>query len=266
MFTHAQEVADICRPLHLLGIDYFSHVKITNKKNFSALSLNPAFGEHYLNKKYYSADIHLANSKQLGKFVLWDSIEVLAETKQLNEDSAAFGVNHIFTIFDHTSSENNFYHFASNLKGKSINQEYLCHQDLLHQFIRYFHEAVSKSTALSNAYQFKLAIDEQAPGFKMQNSSDPPNIRLKQQFLEAIDSNSSRTSFHDAYHHISASLHTTLTRREMECLALTMLGKTAKFIAKELCLSHRTVENYLESIKDKLQVRTKPELIGKLIR
>lgn len=55
------------------------------------------------------------------------------------------------------------------------------------------------------------------------------------------------------------------SRRELECLKLYTKGKTSKEIASYLGLSYRTVENYLQHIKDKLNVSTKTELIHKTI-
>ena len=56
-----------------------------------------------------------------------------------------------------------------------------------------------------------------------------------------------------------------LSNREKDCLALTLKGYTAKNIAKELTISHRTVEDHLKQIKLKLNVSSKQELIQKLL-
>jgi DNA-binding CsgD family transcriptional regulator len=52
-----------------------------------------------------------------------------------------------------------------------------------------------------------------------------------------------------------------LSKREEECLRLTLKGCTAKKIARMLDLSHRTVEEYLTNIKIKMGVKSKSELI-----
>jgi DNA-binding CsgD family transcriptional regulator len=52
-----------------------------------------------------------------------------------------------------------------------------------------------------------------------------------------------------------------LTRRELQCLKLTVKGYTAKRIAKELAISHRTVEEYLNNIRVKTGASSKAELI-----
>ncbi len=56
-----------------------------------------------------------------------------------------------------------------------------------------------------------------------------------------------------------------LTQREHECLKFLVNGFSAKSIGKKLHLSPRTIESYTTSIKQKLGVRTKSELIEKLI-
>lgn len=55
-----------------------------------------------------------------------------------------------------------------------------------------------------------------------------------------------------------------LSKRESECLRLTVRGKSAKQIAAELEISRRTVEEYLNNIKLKFGVFSKSELIDKV--
>lgn len=56
-----------------------------------------------------------------------------------------------------------------------------------------------------------------------------------------------------------------LTPRETECLEYTVKGFTAKQIAKKLHISSRTVEDYINQVKIKLDVSTKQEMIQKLL-
>jgi DNA-binding CsgD family transcriptional regulator len=56
-----------------------------------------------------------------------------------------------------------------------------------------------------------------------------------------------------------------LTGREKECLYYLIRGMSTKQIGKALKLSHRTVEFYLERIKNKLDCHSRSELIAKLI-
>lgn len=56
-----------------------------------------------------------------------------------------------------------------------------------------------------------------------------------------------------------------LTQRETECLFLLIRGKSTKEIARFLELSHRTVEGYIEHIKDKMHISTRAQIITKAI-
>ena len=54
-----------------------------------------------------------------------------------------------------------------------------------------------------------------------------------------------------------------LSQRQLDCLSFLVKGNTIKQIAKQLSLSPRTVEHYLEAAKDKLNCYTRAELIEK---
>lgn len=57
-----------------------------------------------------------------------------------------------------------------------------------------------------------------------------------------------------------------LSKQEINCLRLLIICKTFKGIAHTLQLSPRTVEHYIENIKYKLNVKTKSELIEKVVQ
>lgn len=59
--------------------------------------------------------------------------------------------------------------------------------------------------------------------------------------------------------------NTYITKREWDCLALLVYGKTAKQIARILNISSRTVECYLNNVKNKLNVSCKADLIEKVL-
>lgn len=54
-----------------------------------------------------------------------------------------------------------------------------------------------------------------------------------------------------------------LSNREIDCLAQLVSGRTAREIAEQLNLSSRTVESYMESLKNKMNCHNKSELIAK---
>lgn len=56
-----------------------------------------------------------------------------------------------------------------------------------------------------------------------------------------------------------------LTRRELECVFLLTRGKSAKEISVLLSLSKRTIESYIENIKNKMHCNNKAELLVKAV-
>lgn len=53
-----------------------------------------------------------------------------------------------------------------------------------------------------------------------------------------------------------------LTPREYDCLTALATGRTVKVVARELDLSHRTVEFYLKNLKTKFGCASKGELLA----
>jgi DNA-binding CsgD family transcriptional regulator len=53
----------------------------------------------------------------------------------------------------------------------------------------------------------------------------------------------------------------TLSKREIECIQCLIDGQSAKETGARLFLSQRTVETYLDNIKDKLNCRRKRDII-----
>ena len=50
-FHFSDDINRICEPLKLLNIDYFSHVIVDKKNQFSALGMEPEFAKLYLIQK-----------------------------------------------------------------------------------------------------------------------------------------------------------------------------------------------------------------------
>ena len=57
-----------------------------------------------------------------------------------------------------------------------------------------------------------------------------------------------------------------LTKKERQCLSLTMEGKTAKDIAKSLSISYRTVERHISQVTYKLGCENKLQAVAKAYR
>lgn len=260
-FHFAQEIADICRPLHLLDIHYFAHVNIDSKKQFSAISSDPFFAEHYLKNHYYNADIHMAD-KNLGNQVLWDFVQLRGQSLKMHSEAREFGIKHTFTLIQKNNQNGtDYYHFASQVSDNSINQRYWVNQDLLKIFILHFKEKVTQSKYLSNAYHLKIKTSQNLSSYIVDEKTIvTPD--MKSEFIKKINWKKTEAAH---FFILDPQLSQMLTQREQECLYFYVLGKSPKEMSAILFISKRTIEQYLENIKIKLNVRTKSELIESVI-
>lgn len=120
--------------------------------------------------------------------------------------------------------------------------KYLNHIDLFERFLDYFREKAKP--LIERAMKEKIIIPnkfELAPKGLMYKDLD------RQAFLNLLNPQ-----------HFSM--------REMECIRLLTRGYTHKMIAQELGISPRTVETYLEHIKEKTDTHTKGELVKYLLK
>jgi DNA-binding CsgD family transcriptional regulator len=56
-----------------------------------------------------------------------------------------------------------------------------------------------------------------------------------------------------------------LSQRQFECMCYMLQGMTANQIAVEMCLSPRTIEGYIDIVKNKLGCKNRYEIIKKLL-
>ena len=170
------------------------------------------------------------------------------------QDAVDFQYKHIITLIKNKSTYVDYYYFGTHLNNRSINQFYINNFNLLEQFIAYFNATLQQAPHLMAAYDIEFTIGDPKPLFD-ENHSSIININNRQQarFLQKIRANCT----HEVW--------SNLTARECDYIPLIIHGKTAKEIANVLNISHRTVEDYISSLKTKLQARNKSDLIAKLM-
>ncbi|KTD47640.1 helix-turn-helix transcriptional regulator [Legionella quateirensis] len=84
-------------------------------------------------------------------------------------------------------------------------------------------------------------------------------FRILRQYDETLQINSHHYTLNDNENKYA------LTNREYECVFLLIRGKTAKEIGTLLSLSKRTIESYIENIKNKMNCKNKAEILVKAV-
>ncbi|CDZ76566.1 transcriptional regulator EpsA [Legionella massiliensis] len=251
---YAQELKALCKPLEYLDISTFSHLRVYKNNRLTVLCNRPDFLLNYAQKKYFDADPCVNINPEpidFGEYLVWDAVNCQGKTAEMMQDAAAFDFRHVFTIIKQQEEFSDFYHFGTHLNDPAIHQIYINNLDLLDNFIHFFNRQINQSNTLSTAYD--LVINpEQKPA--------KTAITTKQALL--TDTADKRKNFLRA---TAGRSQSKLTSKEIDCASLLLKGKTAKEIAVLTGVSFRTIEDRIESLKDKFHVQNKTELILKLL-
>lgn len=253
-FTHAPDLKNLCTPLAALDITTFSHLRIFKNNQLTILCNHPQFLLNYLDKKHYTADPCVSIKSELtdiGEYVIWDSLNCGGKTAKILEDAASFNFKHAFTIIKKQRLFTDFYHFGTHLSNSMINQVYINNLDILDHFISYFNNHVQQSKSLTSAYNIILNKEQRTSDidFLKENNLLAKTSCTRQKLMQDLTIPGARK----------------LTLNEISCAKLVLKGMTNKEIAYCLEVSHRTIEDRVESLKRKMNSKNKTELVINLL-
>jgi DNA-binding CsgD family transcriptional regulator len=234
---HAPEIDALCQPLfEILGLNYFAYSKLYKNGRGLFLSSDSKWIKHRFN----SHAIFNSSVATAGVYY-WDHY-VGAAAKWVQVGKQYFNYHRGQTLI---IDRGNYFEIAEFAEPKNnLNENSLSYpSELLTEFTAYFREnAHLLLELLEKNYLFKFNIPQQQI-----------NTDLIQLFLNRVQAKKYLISSELGNQHIS--------HREYQCFKLLTQYHSAKDIAKNLKLSFRTVENYINSIKNKLGCRNKKELI-----
>jgi DNA-binding CsgD family transcriptional regulator len=243
MSTIFEAIKTICKPLEGFGISTFANARVNHLRQFSTINNNPEYARHYIQEGFYHADISADSAKlDLGDYLMWDLVDCNGKTREMLNAAFDFGYKHIFTIIKNRKEHTDYYHFGTHLTNPAINHWYLNNIDKLELFINYFDEKmISTGLNLAHTEVYPVLIRDCQIATSCLEVSKP-----SQEFVE-----------HMVPSHFSP--------RQKECMPLIIQGLSAKEIAKVLEISHRTVEDYIQVLKQKLHAKNKSDLIAKIL-
>lgn len=246
----------LCRPLE----DFFG---VTDVAAFFAegdqlinIHTNTKWMEFCMEKEYYKEDPHIIEPEQLNPgFTVCSYYPSEQYLSGLVKDSMDFGMYHGVTYIH---PRKNGYHAVSLDTAKE-------NVDMPNKIINNPKSIVKFMDYLATELQpvFKKLADNPIKISSLtekQNASTQKNITKKLQLererkakfltqLGIVTNNSSNFS---------------LSNKEKICLQYYLAGKTAADTAAELGISRRTIENYIDNVKLKLNCRFKKDLFDKI--
>lgn len=236
-----QKLKKLTAPLQeQLGISIFSYYSIDDQGQFCFLSNNAAQAEFYYANQLYAYNPYLVHPHLLRTGCILAKSVVDPEYYEISRRK--FYVGNLFMVQKRNGNRVEGCLFGDSEENTSLNERYLKNLPLLNRFSAYFKKESKDWIGTIERQGYNLN-EAKGAAFK-EGSSDcllQAEDPISSQFLKKISG---------------------LSRREEQCLESYRNGHSAQSTAALLGLSQRTVEHYFESIKSKLDLASKRDLLG----
>lgn len=226
------------------GVNHFWYYKITLSGFYSFLGTHSAWNEFCFDKDLINRFPCLRYPQILHKGVNLMKINEDPNYQELLKvASEKFSINFNLNLIYNTHDGIEAYGFATKYNDPYADQRLINELPLLRSFIKYFRE--------NNKKMFQLLEDNQvnlASILGMTFYEQPKMLALPQKRDEFLKK-------------IGFSQVLSLTSREKDVLKYISNGYSSSYISEQLRLQSKTVENYIATIKCKLNCNSKVELI-----
>ena len=248
--TYYDQMVRFSLPLYdHFGINHFWYYKISNSGHYSYVGTHAAWNEFSFENPIVKYSPCLRHPDSMQKGISFMKTAAGGDYKELlNMAWEKFKINLNINLVDATPSGIEAFGFASSFNDLHADERLLNHLPLLRTFTGFFKKRCEKLIHLLDDNQVDLRVQFGQQFYERPSFLNIPFERDK--FLRQI-----------GFENILS-----LTPRESEILKFMSNGYSAPYIATQLHLSKRTVENYLETIKSKLFCNSKTELIQKAHR
>ncbi|MCC2624385.1 MAG: hypothetical protein K0R14_258 [Burkholderiales bacterium] len=236
-FNLSEEINSLIAPLsQYFGLDSFNYLKTYNDGSHVRVTNTPDWVRHYLRTKLYQESIfELPAHHYVRNRVIWCNV---GTHSHIIQEAAKFNIKHGVTFIEPVEDGCEFYFLGTTICNGEVINKYLSNFTLLEKFITNFHQA--KAPLLHKVEPHRFIIKDRYDN----------NLCFKQgNLIEKFNFLNSLYNYH-------------FTKRELDCVPLLIKGYSAKQIAEELDLSFRTIESYINNIKNKTKSSSKNELLA----
>lgn len=240
-------VKSFCNPLNNhLGISLFIYFKIYHDSTYITLSNDINLTQEYcmnVKKDNIYFQRYLENNSK-NRIILWPKEPNNVGTQLIFNRNYWNGIS-ILRINDDNIEGSSF---SSHVNNPRVIEFFLQYSKILEKFSEYFKFTFAE--AISKCNQHKARFTEGFDFYLPQcEEKQLPDIKG---FLETTGIGGEEVTINGKT--------IGLTLRECQCLDLMNQGYTLKEIGKELLLSHRTIETYINNIKNKTGLYFKSDL------
>lgn len=247
---HCNKINQICKPLKTyFDLSYFYYYTVTKEGRFGFFSNHIEWEECFFRESnlYLEYSYYLKPWNRLKGF----SVSLMNQDKRflsLNKVAKeSFDIDYMIEFGTRVNDTIEYFGFASKRSDSNILQSYLNELPVLKVFVKQLRE--KNSNIFNDVKENCVDISSEIPAFYKPDAS-------------AADLSSSRSLL---LQNLDLDLPQNLSKREREVSSLITKGYSAAEIALQLNLSKRTVESYIENLKDKLHSYSKAELIQRCL-
>lgn len=235
------------RPLFdYFGMNHFYYVRTSSSGHCTMLGTHHELMEHLLTNNSLLQSCPLLRKHNPFKGVTIPKLYVDSVYKEFIETAwNRFQVNFTINIQRKSGDCIVDYGFGVSHKHPLTEQHLFNELPLLNSFLDHFHEV--NKTHIQLAWENRVNLGSMMGSKFYENPVDYSMFGKKEHLLKQLG--------------LEAAL--LLSKREQEIINYIVHGYPASFIADQMKLSSRTIENYIGTIKEKLNCSTKVELIQK---
>ena len=257
--TSAKDIQQICAPLfEFLGITYFNFTRVYSDGGRIRLCTDPLWVEHFYSAELYKTSVFEREPELYipGQF-LWNQANTNCNLETLKQHlREGYNRDHVLSIIRPQKNFMDVFNLAGDNKNTELNSYYFIYMNCIHKFINYFLVQAAKIISISEENRFFVPMERQQ--FLSDDGSGLQKGSFSHQFMQKLE-------LRQATINIKEKL-LLLSPRETQILALTLRGKSAKEAARELKLSPRSIETYLENIKRKAGISSRGILFANALQ
>jgi len=249
---HDKKMKRICAPLEdCFGLENFWYYTLNDRGELSYISNNPLTAEFFYDNELYKGHPYFKDPSLLKSgFFFADKTK---EKDYIQTQGKLRDFTQIFMAMNVSEGKAEGYGFATANNSPELANSFINNLYLFRKFIHYFHSEADEPIL----HMQKCSVDI--------SSTCGDSFYAPTQYFETLTGAENARDFLKKIDPLRYQVLQSLSPREKECLRWFLKGLSAVQIGKKVHLSNRTVEHYLDSVKNKLSCNSRQELYETLL-
>ncbi len=250
-------VKNICSPLlRELRLRCFSHFRMNRKRCYTGVISDANWAEKYITNDLQNYDIISFNTEGFERqCVVWSKERLHKRIQKIRRLAYEQNLSEGITLFIRNGEFFDFFGFAAENDHAKVNEVLTNNIEILIRFCFFYMDEVRKNKNLLEIYS----------NWQMLKKLEHRNDFCYRSNGDHYDHLNEYFSTKRFYVNIAGN-DVYFTAAQMKSLALLFQQKTAKEIAYSLGLSHRTVQEHFDKIREKVNAASISELYSILLK